>query len=49
MAMLAENTAAAVAELGLFDEQPIATWKESRRAAVSCLIGHTDSLARPAA
>jgi SAM-dependent methyltransferase len=49
MARLAENTAAAVAELGLFDEQAITTWKESRRAAASCLIGHTDSLARPAA
>ena len=48
MAMLAENTAAAVAELGLFDEQAIITWKENRRAAASCLIGHTDSLARPA-
>ena len=49
MAMLADNTAAAVAELGLFDEQAIITWKESRRVAASCLIGHTDSLARPGA
>jgi hypothetical protein len=48
IAMLAENTAAAVAELGLFDEQATITWKESRQAATSCLIGHTDSLARPA-
>ena len=44
-----DNTAAAVAELGLFDEQAIITWKKSRRAAASCLIGHTDSLARSAA
>ena len=49
IAMLSENTAAAVAELDLFDEQTIVTWKESRRAAASCLIGHTDCLARPAA
>ena len=49
IAMLAENTAAAVAELGLFDEQATIAWKESRRAAASCLIGHTDSLARAAA
>ena len=47
--MLAENTAAAVAELGLFDEQAIAKWKESRRTAASCLIGHIDILALPAA
>jgi hypothetical protein len=48
MAMLSESTAAAVAELGLFDEQAINTWKESRRTAASCLIGHSDNLARPA-
>ena len=49
IAMLAENSAAAVAEMGLFDEQAITKWKESRRAAASCLIGHSDILALPAA
>jgi hypothetical protein len=49
IAMLAETSAAAVAELGLFDEKAITRWKESRRAAASCLIGHTDILALPAA
>jgi SAM-dependent methyltransferase len=49
IAMLAETSAAAVAELGLFDEQAIAKWKESRLGAASCLIGHTDILALPAA
>ncbi len=49
IAMIAETSAAAVAELGLFDEQAITTWKESRQAAASCHIGHTDSLARPGA
>jgi hypothetical protein len=49
IAMLAENAAAAVAQLGLFDEQAITKWKESRRVASSCLIGHTDLLALPAA
>lgn len=49
IAMLAENAAAAVAELGLFDKQAIAKWKECRLGAASCLIGHTDVLALPAA
>jgi SAM-dependent methyltransferase len=49
IAMLAETSAAAVAELGLFDERAIAKWKESRLRAASCLVGHTDILALPAA
>lgn len=49
IAMLAESTAAAVSELGLFDERAILTWKESRHRAASCLIGHTDLVALPAA
>jgi hypothetical protein len=48
IAMLAETSAAAVVELGLFDKQAIAKWKESRLGAASCLIGHTDILALPA-
>jgi SAM-dependent methyltransferase len=49
IAMLAENAAAAVAELGLFDQQAIAKWKQSRRTAATCLFGHIDILALPAA
>ncbi len=48
IAMLADTSAAAVAELGLFDDQAITRWKESRRTAASWLIGHADILALPA-
>ncbi len=44
---LAEGSAAAVAELKLFDEEPISGWTKSRRDATSCVIGHTDLLAFP--
>jgi hypothetical protein len=42
---LAEGSASAVAELGYFDGHVIAEWREARRRAETCLVGHTDLLA----
>jgi SAM-dependent methyltransferase len=42
---LAEGSAGAIAELGFFDAGAVADWRESRRRASGCLIGHQDVLA----
>ncbi len=44
---LADGSASAVSELKLFDDGAIDAWRESRRHAISCVIGHTDLLAWP--
>lgn len=49
ISMLADGSAAAIAELNLFDEAAIERWRASRRSAESCIIGHTDILAVPPA
>jgi hypothetical protein len=46
---LAHGSASAVSELKFFGEEAVAAWRESRRRATSCLIGHTDLLAWPPA
>lgn len=42
---LADGSAAALAELGYFDRAAMNNWRESRRRATACVIGHTDCLA----
>lgn len=44
---LAAGSAAAVAELRLFDDEVISAWRTSRAAAAACTIGHSDILAWP--
>jgi hypothetical protein len=45
--LLAGGSAAAIAELNLFDESAISRWKDSRQEANACVVGHTDVLAFP--
>ncbi len=45
---LARGIAAAARETGLVPEAELSAWREARSSGASCLVGHTDLLARPA-